>query len=29
LFLLEMIDDACDKFTGLFPLPMDVEWELE
>lgn len=27
LLSIEMIDDVRDKFTGLFPLPMDFNWE--
>jgi len=27
LLSIEMIDDVRDKFTGLFPLPMDIHWE--
>jgi lipopolysaccharide transport system ATP-binding protein len=27
LLSLEMVDDVRDKFTGLFPLPMNIEWE--
>jgi lipopolysaccharide transport system ATP-binding protein len=27
LLSIEMIDDVRDKFTGLFPLPMDALWE--
>lgn len=29
LLSIEMIDDVRDKFTGLFPLPMDAHWEGE
>ncbi len=29
LLSIEMIDDVRDKFTGLFPLPMDAVWEGE
>jgi lipopolysaccharide transport system ATP-binding protein len=28
LLSIEMIDDVRDKFTGLFPLPMDANWEV-
>jgi hypothetical protein len=27
LLSIEMIDDVRDKFTGLFPLPIDIHWE--
>lgn len=27
LLSIEMIDDVRDKFTGLFPLPMDANWQ--
>ena len=27
LLSIEMVDDVRDKFTGLFPLPMDAHWE--
>lgn len=27
LLSIEMVDDVRDKFTGLFPLPMDARWE--
>lgn len=27
LLSIEMIDDVRDKFTGLFPLPIDIQWE--
>jgi lipopolysaccharide transport system ATP-binding protein len=27
LLSIEMVDDVRDKFTGLFPLPMDAQWE--
>ena len=26
LLSIEMIDDVRDKFTGLFPTPMDIVW---
>ena len=29
LLSIEMIDDVRDKFTGLFPLPMDAQWEVD
>lgn len=29
LLSIEMIDDVRDKFTGLFPLPMSVNWEAQ
>lgn len=27
LLSIEMIDDVRDKFTGLFPLPIDIQWK--
>ncbi len=29
LLSIEMIDDVRDKFTGLFPLPMDAQWDVD
>jgi len=29
LLSIEMIDDVRDKFTGLFPLPMEINWKEE